>query len=80
MLKLTLGLGIAVFLTTACAQAQDTVDVARAKAEGKVNWYTSMPIEQAQKIVALFRRQTGIQVESMDHSGVPVLTFASNCG
>ena len=32
------------------AHAQDAVDVAKAKAEGKVVWYTSTPIEQGQKI------------------------------
>ena len=30
---------------------QDAVDAAKAKAEGKVAWYTSTPIEQAQKIL-----------------------------
>src|SRR5262245_44881722 len=45
------------------ASAQDAVDVAKAKAEGKVVWYTSTPIEQGQKIVGLFEKAHGIKVE-----------------
>jgi len=41
------------------AHAQDAVDLAKARAEGKVSWYTSTPIEQAQKIIAAFKQQTG---------------------
>ena len=56
------------------AHAQDAVDLAKAKAEGKVNWYTSTPIEQAQKIVVLFRQQTGIQVELFRSGGSAILS------
>ena len=56
------------------AHAQDAVDLAKAKAEGKVIWYTSTPIEQAQKIVALFKQQTGIEVELFRSGGSAILS------
>src|SRR5215468_8350174 len=56
------------------AHAQDSVDVEKAKAEGKVSWYTSTPIEQAQKIVALFKQQTGIEVELFRSGGSAILS------
>jgi iron(III) transport system substrate-binding protein len=56
------------------ADAQDAVDVAKAKAEGKVTWYTSTPIEQAQKIVGLFQKQTAIQVELFRSGGSQILS------
>src|SRR5215813_9741022 len=76
MLKLKLTLCAAVFALAAFApaHAQDTVDVAKARAEGKVNWYTSTPIEQAQKIVTLFKQQTGIDVELFRSGGSAILS------
>jgi len=56
------------------AHAQDTVDAAKAKSEGKVVWYTSTPIEQAQKIVALFKQQHGIEVELFRSGGSAILS------
>jgi iron(III) transport system substrate-binding protein len=56
------------------ALAQDTADVAAAKAEGKVVWYTSTPIEEAQKIAALFRAETGITVELFRSGGSQILS------
>src|SRR5207237_6316374 len=56
------------------AHAQDAVDAAKAKAEGKVVWYTSTPIEQAQKLVALFKQQTGIEVELFRSGGSAILS------
>ena len=56
------------------AHAQDAVDAAKAKAEGKVVWYTSTPIEQAQKIVALFKQQHGIEVELFRSGGSAILS------
>ena len=53
--------------------AQDAVDLAKAKAEGKVSWYTSTPIEQAQKIVGAFKQQTGIEVELFRSGGSAIL-------
>jgi iron(III) transport system substrate-binding protein len=55
------------------AAAQDAVDVAKAKTEGKVVWYTSTPIEQGQKIVDLFQKETGIKVEMFRSGGSAIL-------
>jgi iron(III) transport system substrate-binding protein len=56
------------------AWAQDAVDVAKAKAEGRVVWYTSTPVEEAQKIADLFRAQTGITVELFRSGGSQILS------
>jgi iron(III) transport system substrate-binding protein len=74
MLKLKLALCVAALIALSPAQAQETVDVAKAKAEGKVSWYTSTPIEQAQKIAALFKQQTGIEVELFRSGGSAILS------
>src|SRR3954454_668576 len=74
MLKLKLSLCAAVLIGLSPANAQETVDVAKAKAESKVSWYTSTPIEQAQKIVALFKQQTGIDVELFRSGGSAILS------
>ncbi|HWP24849.1 MAG TPA: extracellular solute-binding protein [Xanthobacteraceae bacterium] len=55
------------------AGAQETVDVAKAKAEGKVVWYTSTPIATAQKIVNLFEKEYGIKVEMFRSGGSAIL-------
>ena len=65
-------LTLAGFLTPAIAQ--DAVDIAKAKAEGKVVWYTSTPIEEAQKIAELFRAETGITVELFRSGGSQILS------
>ncbi len=70
-------LGVAltgVLALAGAAQAQDSVDVAKAKAEGKVVWYTSTPIAQAQKIVELFQQQYGINVELFRSGGSAILS------
>jgi iron(III) transport system substrate-binding protein len=56
------------------ARAQDAVDPAKAKAEGKVVWYTSTPIDEAQKIAGLFRERTGIAVELFRSGGSQILS------
>jgi iron(III) transport system substrate-binding protein len=53
--------------------AQDAVDLAAAKREGKVVWYTSTPIEAAQKIAKLFEDGTGIRVELFRSGGSAVI-------
>jgi iron(III) transport system substrate-binding protein len=58
---------------SAPASAQDAVDVAKAKAEGKVIWYTSTPIEQGQKIADAFQKETGIKVEMFRSGGSAIL-------
>ena len=65
-------LALAGFLAPACAQ--DAVDIAKAKAEGKVVWYTSTPIEEAQRIADLFRGETGITVELFRSGGSQILS------
>lgn len=55
------------------AQAQDATDLTKAKAEGKVVWYTSTPIDQANQITQLFEKQTGIKVELFRSGGSAIL-------
>jgi iron(III) transport system substrate-binding protein len=64
-------LACATALAPACAQ--DAVDVAKAKAEGKVVWYTSTPIGQGQKIADAFEKETGIKVEMFRSGGSAIL-------
>jgi iron(III) transport system substrate-binding protein len=73
-LKRTAVAGLAVASFLAPAWAQDAVDVAKSKAEGKVVWYTSTPIEEAQRIGELFRAQTGISVELFRSGGSQILS------
>jgi iron(III) transport system substrate-binding protein len=51
----------------------DTVDMDAAKKEGQVVWYTSTPIEAAQKIANLFQTATGIRVELFRSGGSAIL-------
>jgi len=51
----------------------DPVDLAAAKKEGGVTWYTSTPIATAQKIATLFQQETGIKVELFRSGGSAVL-------
>jgi iron(III) transport system substrate-binding protein len=74
MLKLKFTLCAAAICLLTPVHAQDAVDAAKAKAEGKVVWYTSTPIEQAQKIVGLFKQQTGIEVELFRSGGSAILS------
>ncbi len=55
------------------AQAQDTVDMAAAKREGTVVWYTSTPIGAAQKIADAFQTATGIHVELFRSGGSAIV-------
>ncbi|MCS0502477.1 ABC transporter substrate-binding protein [Ancylobacter mangrovi] len=73
----TLGLAAAAGLVlgglgAAPAFAED-VDMAKAKQEGTVVWYTSTPIEQANKLARLFEDQTGIKVELFRSGGSAIL-------
>jgi iron(III) transport system substrate-binding protein len=71
----TLALGLAA--VTAGAQTAsftpDPVDLAAAKREGGVTWYTSTPIVAAQKIANLFQAETGVRVELFRSGGSAVL-------
>lgn len=76
MLRLTFALCAASFALAnafAPAHAQDAIDVAKAKAEGKVIWYTSTPIGQGQKIADAFQKETGIKVEMFRSGGSAIL-------
>jgi iron(III) transport system substrate-binding protein len=55
------------------SQAADAADMAAAKAEGKVSWYTSTPIETANRIAKLFEDKTGIKVEMFRSGGTAIL-------
>lgn len=54
--------------------AADAVDMAAAKAEGKVVWYTSTPVATAQKIAKQFEADAGIRVELFRSGGSAVLS------
>jgi len=74
-----LALAVAVLLALAATAlasggfTPDTVDMAAAKKEGTVTWYTSTPIATAQKIANLFQQETGIRVELFRSGGSAVL-------
>jgi iron(III) transport system substrate-binding protein len=51
----------------------DPVDLAAAKKEASVTWYTSTPVSTAQKIATMFQEQTGIRVELFRSGGSAVL-------
>lgn len=55
------------------ALAADPVDLDAAKREGKMVWYTSVPIETAQKVANLFQQKTGIPVELFRSGGSNIL-------
>ena len=55
------------------AWAGDPVDVAAAKKEGKVVWYTSTPIATANKIIKAFEAETGVKVELFRSGGSQVI-------
>jgi iron(III) transport system substrate-binding protein len=55
------------------AGAADAVDLAAAKKEGALTWYTSTPVATAQKIATAFEKETGIKVELFRSGGSAVL-------
>jgi iron(III) transport system substrate-binding protein len=66
-------LGLTAFLVSG-ARAADQVDVAAAKKEGKVSWYTSTPIETANKLAKMFEAQTGVKVELFRSGGSAIIS------
>lgn len=74
-LKLTVAAvaGIAWGAPAASAFTPDPVDMAAAKREGSVSWYTSAPIATAQRIADLFTTKTGVKVELFRSGGEAVL-------
>lgn len=73
-LPLSLALpALAALLLPPRAEAADAVDMAAARREGTVSWYTSTPVATAQKIAALFEQQTGIKVQLFRSGGSAVV-------
>jgi iron(III) transport system substrate-binding protein len=69
-------LGAAVFGLAALAGpsfAADSVDMAAAKKDGSVVWYTSTPIKTAQKIANAFEAKYGVKVELFRSGGTAIL-------
>jgi iron(III) transport system substrate-binding protein len=66
-------LSLALCVLGAISPQASEVDLAAAKKEGKVVWYTSTPIETAQKIVKLFEAETGIKVEMFRSGGSAIV-------
>ena len=75
MNKKLIALAVAGASQPAAAQSftPDAVDMAAAKREAKVVWYTSTPVEAAQKIATLFESQAGIHVELFRSGGSAIL-------
>jgi iron(III) transport system substrate-binding protein len=76
MIRLLLALTVLGLAAGAAAQTgftPDPVDLAAAKKEGNVTWYTSTPVATAQKIATMFQEQTGIKVELFRSGGSAVL-------
>lgn len=70
--RLTICALAAAVITAGAAHAAN-VDLAAAKKEGKVTWYTSTPIKTAQKVAALFEKETGVHVELFRSGGSAIL-------
>jgi len=68
---------LAALASPAAAQTKlftpDRVDIAAAKREAAVTWYTSTPVNTAQKIANMFQTETGIKVELFRSGGSAVL-------
>jgi iron(III) transport system substrate-binding protein len=60
-------------LAQTAAFTPDPVDLAAARKEAAVSWYTSTPVGTAQKIANLFQAETGIKVELFRSGGSAVL-------
>src|SRR5581483_3035443 len=63
----------ALWLAFSALPARAQVDLPAAKSEGKVVWYTSTPIETANKLVQMFQAKTGIAVELFRSGGSAVM-------
>src|SRR3546814_193771 len=55
------------------AFAADSVDMAAAKKDGSVVWYTSTPIKTAQKLANAFEAKYGVKVELFRSGGTAIL-------
>ena len=65
-------LALALASGPAAAQA-DKADLAAAKKEGKVVWYTSTPMKQASAVAKAFQDETGVEVELFRSGGSAVM-------
>ena len=63
---------VAALMLGAPARA-DAVDLDAARREGKVVWYTSLPIALSQKLAGLFEERSGIKVELFRSGGSAIL-------
>ena len=74
---LVAGFALTWLATPAAAQTTaftpDPVDLPGAKREAAVTWYTSTPVNTAQKIATMFQAETGIKVELFRSGGSAVL-------
>ena len=68
-----LALALCISAIAGGAFAADASLIAAAKKEGQVVWYTSTPIETAQKIAKLFETETAIKVEMFRSGGSAIL-------
>jgi len=64
---------LAALLLATPACATDGVDHDAAKREGKVVWYTSLPIALSQRLAGLFEQRSGIKVELFRSGGSAIL-------
>jgi len=69
-----IGCLLALLVLAGPARADDPVDMAAAKKEGSVRWYTSTPVDTAQRIATAFEQQSGIKVELFRSGGSAVLS------
>lgn len=67
-------LAVSLTLFAHTSHAADAVDMAAAKKEGKVVWYTSTPVATAQKLAKLFEADSGIKVELFRSGGSAILS------
>jgi iron(III) transport system substrate-binding protein len=71
------GLVLSLLLAAGMARAQsftpDPVDVEAARREGSLSWYTSTPVELAQRLTETFQSETGIKVQFLRTGGQAVL-------
>ena len=64
---------LALVVPASAQTAVDPVDMGAARKEAAVTWYTSTPVETAQKIANMFQAETGIKVELFRSGGSAVL-------
>lgn len=67
------GAALALAALAGPAFAADSIDMAAAKKEGSVVWYTSTPIQTAQKIANAFEAKHGVKVELFRSGGTAIL-------